>query len=182
MSFEVPELFGCFDDKVALPRTDRNRDGKDYRPIVIITSNGERELPEAFLRRCVYYHVDLPPLYAPDHLSKAEDGDAPVTIEEIVATRLGKRFNDNSSLRQDALAFFDFLRDEKAKRVKGKKPSLAELLSWLYYLGERAPNASIRLHEHADFRNSLSILLKHKDDLEPAAIDRIIEDWLAKPR
>ncbi len=182
LSFEVPELFGRFDGKVALPRRDRSQDGKDYRPIVIITSNGERELPEAFLRRCVYYHVDLPPMFTSEGSSNTGDENTPVTIEAIVATRLSKRFSDDSPVRRDALAFFAYLRDDKAKSLKGKKPSLAELLNWLYFLGERAPNTSIRLHEHPDFRQSLSILLKHKDDLEPGALNRMLEDWSAKSR
>ena len=74
MSFEIPELF-----KPKKVRTtvalNREKGQPQYRPVVVITSNREKELPEAFLRRCVYYHVDLPPF-------RASDKDANVTIED----------------------------------------------------------------------------------------------------
>jgi MoxR-like ATPase len=166
MRFEAPELFGYFHEPVALPASQP----KDYRPIVIITSNGERELPEAFLRRCVYYHVDLP-AFAQDNADSQKN-----TIEDIVATRLEKRFGGaDSLLRRDALSFFKHLRDEDAAPLQGKKPSLAELLSWLYYLGQTPSDPTLRLQKHPKFEDSLSILIKHKADLQ--GVDDIIRSW-----
>jgi MoxR-like ATPase len=53
--FRVPEL--AFETEV--PETPKNI-AADVRPIVVITSNTERQLPDAFLRRCVYHHIAFP--------------------------------------------------------------------------------------------------------------------------
>lgn len=52
----------------------------EHRPVVVITSNSERELPKPFLRRCVYYHMRIPEENA---------------LERIVAARLGRRFAED---------------------------------------------------------------------------------------
>jgi MoxR-like ATPase len=82
-------------------------------PIVIITSNSERQLPDAFLRRCVYHHIDPP------------DDDR---LIDIVCLRL-PQFRAGPALLNDAISFFQSLRSEGAGL--GKKPSTAELLIWL---------------------------------------------------
>lgn len=56
LSFSVPELPHL---PIALYKGE-NDDQSVYRPFVLITSNSERSLPEAFLRRCVYYHMQFP--------------------------------------------------------------------------------------------------------------------------
>jgi MoxR-like ATPase len=66
LSFTIPELFHhaevCLED-----------DDKPFRPIVVITSNSERDLPPAFLRRCIYFHLELPPYGDPKgHTEKGE--------------------------------------------------------------------------------------------------------------
>jgi MoxR-like ATPase len=177
MRFDVPELFGYFHERVALPESkpaEQNPRPKDYRPIVIVTSNGERELPEAFLRRCVYYHVDLPPF------AKGKADGEGASIEDIVATRLDKRYGSDSRLRRDALSFFEHLRGEDA--LRGKKPSLAELLSWLCYLGQNQPDGSQPLQDHPLFRASLSILLKHPSDIQKEELDNLLESWPDKDK
>ena len=84
-----------------------------YEPIVIITSNSERALPDAFLRRCIYFHVEFPK----DEVLKA-----------IVAGRLGDRFeNASHPILSDAVQFFNHLRRSNL----AKKPGTAELLDWL---------------------------------------------------
>ncbi len=83
------------------------------RPLVIITSNNEKELPDAFLRRCFFHYIEFP--------------DKP-TMEKIVAAHY-------PSIKQDLLksamdVFFDL------REVPGlkKKPSTSELLDWLKLL------------------------------------------------
>jgi MoxR-like ATPase len=83
------------------------------RPIVIITSNNEKELPDAFLRRCFFHFIKFP--------------DA-VTMEKIVAVH-------HPNIKKDLLAqamdiFFD------VRKVPGlkKKPSTSELIDWLKLL------------------------------------------------
>ncbi|MDX1656576.1 MAG: MoxR family ATPase [Candidatus Competibacteraceae bacterium] len=128
MRFDIPELSGGGGNvRVGL---DDARNENQYRPIVIFTSNREKALPEPFLRRCVFHHLNFPPFEAP------HDGEA-VTVSSIVAARLGSRYTrDRSGAAgrhlERALDFFRFLRDEA--RGLGRRPTLAELLDWLDYL------------------------------------------------
>ena len=90
----------------------------DMRPILFMTSNSEKHLPDAFLRRCVYYHIQFP-------------GEE--QLKEIVVKRLGQ-FTRDSRFLTEAVSFF-----YKLRRLEGltKKPATAELLGWLHYLTER---------------------------------------------
>ncbi len=80
------------------------------RPIVIITSNAEKELPDAFLRRCIFHYIDFP--------------DAEL-MEEIVRTHY-PRVEDN--LLKNAMDVFYRIRDLRDIR---KKPSTSELIDWI---------------------------------------------------
>lgn len=84
-----------------------------HRPVVIITSNNEKELPDAFLRRCFFHYIRFPDFE---------------TMERIVAVH----FPDiKKRLLQEALtAFFD-LREIPGMK---KRPSTSELLDWIKLL------------------------------------------------
>ena len=85
----------------------------DQRPIVMITSNNEKELPDAFLRRCFFHYIKFP--------------DAE-TMTEIVNVH----FPDlKKNLLAEALNVFYELRDTPGLK---KKPSTSELLDWLKLL------------------------------------------------
>ena len=84
-----------------------------HRPIIIITSNNEKELPDAFLRRCFFHFIQFP------------DRE---TMEKIVAVHYPKI---KKKLVKDALdVFFD------VRKIPGlkKKPSTSELVDWLKLL------------------------------------------------
>ena len=84
-----------------------------HRPIVVITSNAEKELPDAFLRRCVFHYIEFP---------------TPEIMEKIVKVH----FPDvQEKLLREALKAFYMLRDIDDFR---KKPSTAELIDWVYSL------------------------------------------------
>ena len=83
------------------------------RPIIIITSNNEKELPDAFLRRCFFHFINFP--------SKE-------TMKEIIAVHHPKI---KTSLVQEALEMFFELRDIPGLK---KKPSTSELIDWLKLL------------------------------------------------
>ncbi len=83
------------------------------RPIVIITSNNEKELPDAFLRRCFFHYISFP--------------DAE-TMEKIVDVHYPKI---KSKLVSESLKVFYELRDVPGIK---KKPSTSELLDWLKLL------------------------------------------------
>ena len=83
------------------------------RPIIIITSNNEKELPDAFLRRCFFHYIRFP------------DRE---TMEAIVAVHYPGIKQD---LVRDALSVFYEVRDVQGLK---KKPSTSELLDWLKLL------------------------------------------------
>ena len=80
------------------------------RPIVIITSNAEKELPDAFLRRCIFHYIEFP---------------GPELMEEIVRVHFGS-LEDN--LLKNAMDTFYWIRSLKDIR---KKPSTSEPIDWL---------------------------------------------------
>ena len=80
------------------------------RPITVITSNAEKELPDAFLRRCIFHYIEFP---------------GPELMEEIVRVHLPD-IEDN--LLREALRIFYGLREVDSFR---KKPSTSELVDWL---------------------------------------------------
>lgn len=83
------------------------------RPIVIITSNAEKELPDAFLRRCIFHYINFP--------EKEE-------MEEIVKVHFD---NIDENLLKYAMDTFYWIRGLKDVR---KKPSTSELIDWLQAL------------------------------------------------
>ncbi len=83
------------------------------RPIVIITSNNEKELPDAFLRRCFFHYIRFPD---------------PETMAEIIDVHYP---DIKKSLVRDALNLFYEIRDVPGLK---KKPSTSELLDWIKLL------------------------------------------------
>lgn len=81
-----------------------------HRPIVIITSNAEKELPDAFLRRCIFHYIDFP--------------DAGL-MEEIIKTHYP---DVEENLMKNAMQVFY---DIRALRDVRKKPSTSELIDWI---------------------------------------------------
>ena len=111
------------------------------RPIVIITSNAEKELPDAFLRRCVFHYINFP------------DQEQ---MEEILRVHFDKL---DEKLIQQALVAFYWLRDLRGIE---KKPSTSELVDWL-----RAMIAGgIDPDDVADQMPFAGVLLKKDKDLQ----------------
>ena len=84
-----------------------------HRPIVIITSNAEKELPDAFLRRCIFHYIDFP--------------DAQL-MEEIVRTHIP---NVEEQVLKSA---FEVFYDIRGMRDVRKKPSTSALIDWINVL------------------------------------------------
>ncbi len=84
-----------------------------HRPLIIITSNNEKDLPDAFLRRCFFHYINFP------------DRD---TLGDIVAVHFPKLREDTLSAAMDT---FFALRDAPGLK---KKPSTSEFLDWLQLL------------------------------------------------
>ncbi|TAF63575.1 MAG: MoxR family ATPase [Cytophagales bacterium] len=84
-----------------------------HRPIIIITSNNEKELPDAFLRRCFFHYITFPD---------------PATMQDIVKVHFPTLEED---MIDHALKVFYNLRDVKGLK---KKPSTSELVDWIKLL------------------------------------------------
>jgi MoxR-like ATPase len=112
-----------------------------FRPIVVITSNNEKELPDAFLRRCVFHYIAFP--------DKAE-------MEDII--RVHHPDVEAELLRQVLLRFY-WLRDLPELR---KKPSTSELIDWIAAL-RRGGVSTESIESELPF---LGVLMKRENDLE----------------
>jgi MoxR-like ATPase len=84
-----------------------------HRPIVIITSNNEKELPDAFLRRCFFHYIQFPD---PDTLAKIVEVHHPGIKQDLLSAALTQ--------------FYDIREQQGLK----KKPSTSEVLDWLKLL------------------------------------------------
>lgn len=112
-----------------------------HRPIVIITSNAEKELPDAFLRRCIFHFIEFP--------SKEK-------MEEIVKVHYP---NIEQKLLLQAMDGFYALRDMKELQ---KKPATSELLDWLQAL----VLAGVEPEMLSDEVPFLGVLLKKNQDID----------------
>lgn len=111
------------------------------RPIVIITSNAEKELPDAFLRRCIFHYIEFPDREKMEEIIKVHYGDI------------------NRKLAENALDAFYKIRDMKELQ---KKPSTSELLDWIQALMISGVDVT-DLYERMPFAG---VLLKKNQDLD----------------
>ena len=111
------------------------------RPIVIITSNAEKELPDAFLRRCIFHYIEFP------------DADK---MEEIIRVHYG---DIDRKLCEKAMEAFYEIRNMKELQ---KKPSTSELLDWLQALMISGVNVN-KIKEEIPF---VGVLLKKNQDID----------------
>ncbi len=112
-----------------------------HRPIVVITSNNEKELPDAFLRRCVFHYIAFP------------DKQTMTDIVRVHHPRVAEEL-----LRQVLLRFY-WLRDLPEVR---KRPSTSELIDWIAAL-QRGGVDPAALETELPF---LGVLLKRESDIE----------------
>jgi MoxR-like ATPase len=110
------------------------------RPIVVITSNNEKDLPDAFLRRCVFHFIDFPEL---------------ALMKRIVAVH---HPDVDAALVDQCLEVFFEIR--AMTRIR-KRPSTSELVDWIAVL-QRAGITSVKLDRQLPF---LGALLKKEQDL-----------------
>ena len=118
-----------------------------HRPIIIITSNNEKELPDAFLRRCFFYFINFP------------DKE---TMKEIIAVHYPKI---KKSLVQEALEVFFELREIPGLK---KKPSTSELIDWLKLLmADEVPDEILKNRDQTKAIPPLyGALLKNEQDVQ----------------
>ncbi|MDX1940842.1 MAG: MoxR family ATPase [Saprospiraceae bacterium] len=141
LEFSVPEIGKIYKTKM------------ENRPIIVITSNSEKNLPDPFLRRVVYFHIPFP--------------DAGALLE-IVS---GKVDGYSPSQLQPIIRHFENIRNSKDLKLK-KLPATAELIFWTMLLKKldfdpnKLDNLSrLNAAEKQELRLSYSVLAKTKEDL-----------------
>lgn len=119
------------------------------RILIIMTSNSEKNLPEAFLRRCVFYHIKFP---------------KPERLQEILKAQLSNKVTDEVKANlKDITELFEEIR---TKAISRKPPATAELVAFTRllemdgYLNSKNPNV------HEWFKENLSLLAKTKEDIK----------------
>jgi MoxR-like ATPase len=139
-AFTIPELGGI---EIAAP--------KELLPIVIVTSNMERALPDAFLRRCVYHNMPFP---------------EPKKLEQIIHARI-KAIPAASPLAQSAVEIVSILRSAGLT----KPPGTAEMLAFVLALRARGIGPDHRLRNHAGWiGTAMSTLVKIRTDDNAAKV------------
>lgn len=106
-----------------------------HRPIIIITSNNEKELPDAFLRRCFFHYIQFPDR---------------TTMQQIVDVHYPNLHNE---LVKEALDIFFDIRSVNGLK---KKPSTSELIDWLKLL--MADSISLEILQSSDNSNPIPLL------------------------
>lgn len=125
-----------------IPETNRRVDAV-HRPIVVITSNSEKELPDAFLRRCVFHYIEFP-------------------NPELMTRIVGVHFDDlPGALLRSSLDAFYRLREIDGLR---KRPSTSELIDWIAALLAHGVDEQV-LEKEVPF---VGVLLKREQDLAQA--------------
>ena len=114
-----------------------------HRPVIIITSNNEKELPDAFLRRCVFHFIDFP------------DQELMKRIVRVHHPRV-----DGALVDQAVVAFYEL---RAVPRLR-KRPSTSELVDWIGVLMQSGEGVTReRLVRELPF---LGVLLKKEQDVE----------------
>lgn len=135
LQFEISEVDNLRFDALQGEREQR----RNVLPLIIVTSNREKELPKPFLRRCLYYYIQFPDR---------------TMLEEIIKAHSSHKEIAPNSLFDVALTKFETLRSpEQAIRWR-KSPGTSELLDWIHILerdehmneidAERLNQASLR--------------------------------------
>ena len=118
----------------------------DNRPIVIITSNNEKELPEAFLRRCFFHYIKFPEIE---------------TLKKIINVHFPKI---KKSLLDSALKTFFEIREVPGLK---KKPSTSEALDWIKLLLIEDLNPSdLKIDRNKLLPKLYGALIKNEQDIE----------------
>jgi MoxR-like ATPase len=160
MFFRIPELSHNPAKQVrsvSAPRT--------MRPIVVLTSNSEKNLPAPFLRRCVFHHIRFP-----------DRDNEPGRLAQIVHRNLGIH---PSRLSDSAVGFFYDVRELQLE----KPPTTAELVEWIRVLHARSrlagaedvPSRTVCRLPPGYLKATLGVIGKTPGDL--AEIERFAQNW-----
>jgi MoxR-like ATPase len=125
----------------------------NQRPFLLITSNSEKSLPDAFLRRCVYYNIRFPDEELLTQIVRAKIPLEPAFADEMLPA---------------AVEYFLEIREKKLR----KPPATAEFLAWVHLLNREQINVAVNRRRGAnkalreELYRTLSVLLKTQSDRE----------------
>ncbi|MCB0579990.1 MAG: MoxR family ATPase [Phaeodactylibacter sp.] len=124
------------------------------RPVIVLTSNSEKNLPDPFLRRVVYFHITFPER---DKLLKIVSAKVPGFPEDKL---------------QPLVAHFEGIRNDDSLKLQ-KKPATAELIQWAYLLQQSGFDPAklerpkqMSAEERQQLLGSYSVLAKTREDLK----------------
>lgn len=148
-----------------IPETGETISAK-HRPVVIITSNAEKELPDAFLRRCIFHYIEFPD-------------------EKMMADIVRVHFPDlKQRLLDEALKAFYWIRGISGLQ---KKPSTSELLDWVQaltiggikpqHICRDLPFLGVLMKKDKDFNTVLQQLHRHGMSKKSAAAPGVFRNW-----
>lgn len=126
----------------------------DQQIVVIMTSNSEKNLPDAFLRRCVFYHIPFPD-------------------EELLLSIVQSQLGEGTKFTEQALKTIIRTFNEIRENAVRKKPATAELMSWIRILELRDYLEAGNEDQRRIMKQNLSVLVKTQEDW--SAIHRIFE-------
>ena len=148
LSFRVPELGGLETPALA----------PGLKPIIVITTNSNRQLPDAFLRRCAYATIVAP------------TGEA---LQSILDARLSGLFESGAPFLQDVRRFYEHLRGGQHLH---KKPGTSELLQFLQAAKAHGAEDHLSIADQREkVEAGLSLLGKRGDDL--TYITKELANW-----
>ncbi|BAY45966.1 hypothetical protein SAMD00079811_35730 [Scytonema sp. HK-05] len=133
-----------------VPETGERFPTPEHKPIIFITSNREKPLPEPFLRRCLYFFVDFP------------DNNR---LQQIIEQRFGKQLNKKKLIEQAIKRFYD-IRKMLENQPGSRPPGTSEFIEFLIALlnKEDIKKALEDLEELSERLPLLGTLLKTKQD------------------
>ena len=140
-----------------IPELGETVSAKAAPPVVVITSNSERDLPDAFLRRCAYYDIPFPKLEV---------------IEKILEARLQNLPGNHQEFISSAAVLFERLR----RANLSKKPATAELIGWMIALKRASPQLDNPLDAREKVVGTAGALAKTAADLK--AVQNILQSWV----
>lgn len=151
LRFDVPELNIKSQEALdqAVEDISHHQGDAQYKPILILTSNSEKALPEPFLRRCVFFYIEQP------------EGDH---LRDILKMKLKLPYKDQEW--DTVIAVFEQIKAE----IRGKKPATAELILWVWLLHQSGITPTLLSDpekikgRRMDLLSSFSVLAKDNED------------------
>jgi MoxR-like ATPase len=115
--------------------------------LIIMTSNSEKNLPDAFLRRCIFYHIPFP--------DSAQ-------LKRIIQSGLPAGTGYTEALLDNLIDTFNEIRKKSVR----KPPATAELLAWIHILGLKGIERMPDKEQKKQMLTNLSVLVKTREDYD----------------